>query len=171
MTKTIERISVNTGGGDAPGLNAVIQSVVYAASHVGWKVLGIREGYDGLLFPERYPDGGVVELDAAKVEGIGHLGGTILGTTNRGNPFKALERGPDNSPREVDLSDVVLEAFRKHKIDAHIAVGGDGSLTIALQLHRKGLHVVGVPKTIESYLALSRTGKRLNKVVNMLLQS
>jgi 6-phosphofructokinase 1 len=138
-------------------LNAVIQSVVYAASHVGWKVFGIREGYDGLLFPERYPDGGIVELDAARVEGIGHLGGTILGTTNRGNPFKALDRGPDNNPREVDLSDVVLEAYRKHRIDAHIAVGGDGSLTIALQLHRKGLRVVGVPKTIDNDLRATTT--------------
>ena len=152
MTKSIRRISINTGGGDAPGLNAVIQSAVYAAGHLGWKVYGIREGYDGLLFPDRYPDGGLVELDAGKVEGIGRLGGTILGSTNRGNPFRALEKAPDGSFREIDRSDVVLEAFRKHRIDAHIAVGGDGSLTIALELHRKGLHVVGVPKTIDNDL-------------------
>ncbi len=152
MRKPIERISINTGGGDAPGLNAVIQSVVYAAGHLGWKVFGIREGYDGLLFPDRYPDGGLVELDRDKVEGIGHLGGTILGSTNRGNPFKVLEKASDGSLREVDKSDGVLEAFRRHRIDAHIAVGGDGSLTIALELHRKGLHLVGVPKTIDNDL-------------------
>jgi len=152
MTKPTKTISINTGGGDAPGLNAVIQSAVFAASHIGWKVYGIREGYDGLLFPDRYPDGGLVELDPDKVEGIGRLGGTILGSTNRGNPFRALEKAPDGSLREVDRSDVVLEAFRKHSIDAHIAVGGDGSLTIALELHRKGLHVIGVPKTIDNDL-------------------
>lgn len=152
MAKPIGRISINTGGGDAPGLNAVIQSAVYAASGLGWKVYGIREGYDGLLFPDRYPDGGLMELDPDKVEGIGHLGGTILGSTNRGNPFRALEKTPDGGLREVDRSDVVLEAFRKRGIDAHIAVGGDGSLTIALELHRKGLRVVGVPKTIDNDL-------------------
>ncbi len=152
MSRPIERISINTGGGDAPGLNAVIQSTVYAAGRLGWKVFGIREGYDGFLFPERYPDGGLVELDASKVEGIGHLGGTILGSTNRGNPFRALEKTADGSVREVDRSSEVLEAFRRHRIDAHIAVGGDGSLTIALELHRKGLHLIGVPKTIDNDL-------------------
>ena len=152
MSKPVKRISVNTGGGDAPGLNAVIYSVVHAASRLGWQVLGIREGYDGLLLPERYPDGGVVELDPEKVKNIPHLGGTLLGTTNRGNPFKVLEQAPDGSPQEMDRSDRVLEAFRRHKIDAHVAVGGDGSLTIALQLHKKGLRVVGVPKTIDNDL-------------------
>jgi ATP-dependent phosphofructokinase / diphosphate-dependent phosphofructokinase len=152
MAASIERISINTGGGDAPGLNAVIYSVVHAAASLGWKVLGIREGYDGLLFPERYPDGGLFELDCEKVKNIPHLGGTMLGTTNRGNPFQVLEPAPDGTTKETDQSDRVLEAFRKHKIDAHVAVGGDGSLTIALQLHRKGLRVVGVPKTIDNDL-------------------
>jgi phosphofructokinase-like protein len=152
MTKQAKRISINTGGGDAPGLNAVIQSAVYAANRLGWSVFGIREGYDGLLFPERYPDGGIVELNAARVEGIGRLGGTILGSTNRGNPFRALEKAPDGTLREVDRSDEVLAAFRRNAIDAHIAVGGDGSLTIALELHRKGLRVIGVPKTIDNDL-------------------
>ena len=152
MNRPIERISINTGGGDAPGLNAVIYSVVHAATRLGWQVLGIREGYDGLLSPERYSDGGVIELTPEKVKNIPHLGGTMLGTTNRGNPFQVVERAPDGSTREVDRSDKVLEAFRRHKIDAHVAVGGDGSLTIALQLHRKGLRLVGVPKTIDNDL-------------------
>jgi len=152
MTGTIKRISINTGGGDAPGLNAVIYSVVHAATRLGWKVYGIREGYDGLLFPDQYPDGGLVELDTEKVKNIPHLGGTLLGTTNRGNPFQVVEPTPAGSARAVDRSDQVIEAFRKHNIDAHVAVGGDGSLTIALQLHKKGLRVVGVPKTIDNDL-------------------
>ena len=152
MIKPIERISINTGGGDAPGLNAVIYAAVHAASRMGWQVLGIREGYDGLLFPDQYPDGGLVELDREKVKNIPHLGGTILGTTNRGNPFQVLERGADGTPITADRSDRVMEGFRKHDIDAHIAVGGDGSLTIALQLHQKGLRVMGVPKTIDNDL-------------------
>ena len=104
MSKPIERISINTGGGDAPGLNAVIYAVVHAAAKVGWQVFGIREGYNGLLYPEQYPDGGLIELDIEKVKNIAHLGGTILGTTNRGNPFRAVERSADGSTREVDRS-------------------------------------------------------------------
>ena len=152
MDKSIERISICTGGGDAPGLNAVIYAVVHAAARLGWQVIGIREGYDGLLFPERYADGGLVELDIDKVKNIAHLGGTILGTTNRGNPFRVSATLGDGTAREVDRSGDVLEAFRKNRIDAHVAVGGDGSLTIALQLHQKGLRLVGVPKTIDNDL-------------------
>jgi 6-phosphofructokinase 1 len=152
MSQPIKRISVSTGGGDAPGLNAVIYAVVHAAERLGWKVFGICEGYNGLLYPDDYPDGGLVELDVEKVENIAHLGGTILGTTNRGNPFKVLERSADGTTREVDRSSEVIEAFRRHNFDAHISIGGDGSLTIALELHKKGLRVVGVPKTIDNDL-------------------
>lgn len=152
MTGPIQRIGISTGGGDAPGLNAVIYAVVLAAKRLGWQVLGVREGYDGLLFPERYPDGGVIELEPEAVKNIAHLGGTILGTTNRGNPFQVLQRQPDGTSREIDLSDSLMSAFRERKIDAHVAIGGDGSLTIALQLHKKGLRVVGVPKTIDNDL-------------------
>ncbi|HMK22056.1 MAG TPA: 6-phosphofructokinase, partial [Terriglobales bacterium] len=81
----IQRIAINTGGGDAPGLNAVIHGAVYAARGLGWQIFGIREGYDGILEPERYSGGGVVELTRSAVREISHLGGTILGTTNRGN--------------------------------------------------------------------------------------
>jgi 6-phosphofructokinase 1 len=152
VSKPIERISITTGGGDAPGLNAVIYAVVHAAAKVGWQVFGVREGYNGLMYPERYPDGGLIELDLESVKNIAHLGGTVLGTTNRGNPFRALERSADGTTREVDHSGRLLDAFQRHKIDAHVAVGGDGSLTIALQLHKKGLRVVGVPKTIDNDL-------------------
>jgi len=146
------RIAINTGGGDAPGLNAVIHSAVYAARNLGWEILGIREGYDGLLYPERFKRGGVVSLHRSDVQNIAHLGGTILGTTNRGDPFRAHVTQPDGSVDVVDRSDDVIEAFRRHGIDALIAVGGDGSLAIAQRLREKGLRVVGVPKTIDNDL-------------------
>ncbi len=101
----IERISISTGGGDAPGLNAVIYAVVHAATRLGWKVFGIQEGYDGLLYPDKFPDGGLVELTIEKVKNIAQLGGTILGTTNRGNPFKTLKPADDGTVQEVDCSD------------------------------------------------------------------
>jgi 6-phosphofructokinase 1 len=148
----IERISISTGGGDAPGLNAVIYAVVHAATRLGWKVFGIQEGYNGLLYPDQFPDGGLVELDTEKIKNIPHLGGTILGTTNRGNPFKTEKPAQDGSVQEVDCSDQVLHAFRSRGIDAHVAVGGDGSLAIASELHKKGLRLVGVPKTIDNDL-------------------
>jgi 6-phosphofructokinase 1 len=152
VPQTIKKIAINTGGGDAPGLNAVIHGAVYAARGLGWDIAGIREGYDGILEPERYPDGGLMELHRSTVREISHLGGTILGTTNRGNPFRRVVENQDGSKQEVDFSDEVINRLRKHNIDAVIAVGGDGSLTIANELHKKGLRVVGVPKTIDNDL-------------------
>jgi len=152
MTKPIKRIAVCTGGGDAPGLNAVIQSVVIAADNLGWQCYGIRDGFNGIMFPERYPDGGVYRLTRDKVRGIGHLGGTILGTTNKGNPLHFPVNMPDGSVREIDRSDELLTYFATHEIDALVSIGGDGSLTIAEALHQKGLRVVGVPKTIDNDL-------------------
>src|SRR3954471_18965603 len=126
----IKRIAINTGGGDAPGLNAVIQSAVYAARAREWEVLGVREGYNGILEPQRFRNGGLLPLDCDDVRQIAHLGGTILGTTNRGNPFRAVRQQSDGSKIEIDRSNDVIENFRKRGIDALIAVGGDGSLAI-----------------------------------------
>lgn len=145
---SIKRIAVNTGGGDAPGLNAVIRAVVLTAEKYGWDVLGIRDSYDGL-----FQDDGVVSLDRKSVSGITHLGGTILGTTNRGNPLKWPRPQPDGSVRYEDWSQKVVDAFNDLGVDAVIAIGGDGSLDIAHKLSLKGLRVVGVPKTIDNDLA------------------
>ena len=152
MSKPIKRIAINTGGGDAPGLNAVIQSVVVSAVNRGWECYGIRDGFNGILFPERYPEGGVLRLTRERVLGIGHLGGTMLGTTNKGNPLHFPVNMPDGSTREIDRSDEILAYFATHEIDALVSIGGDGSLTIAHALHQKGLRVVGVPKTIDNDL-------------------
>ena len=152
MTRSIRRIAICTGGGDAPGLNSVIRAVVLAAANRGWECYGIRDGFNGILFPERYLEGGVLRLTRERVRGIGHLGGTILGTTNRGNPLHFPTRLPDGSMGEVDRSEEILEFFAKQELDALVSVGGDGSLTIADALHKKGLRVVGVPKTIDNDL-------------------
>ncbi len=152
MSAPIRRIAICTGGGDAPGLNAVIRSVVIAAAKRGWECYGIREGYNGILFPERYPEGGVFRLTLDKVRGIGHLGGTILGTTNKGNPLHFPMKMPDGTTKDLDRTDEILEFFAKKELDALVSIGGDGSLTIANALHLKGLRVVGVPKTIDNDL-------------------
>src|SRR5688500_4603206 len=95
MSQEIRKIAINTGGGDAPGLNAVIRAAVLSALNRGWECVGIRDGYNGLFLSEQYPEGGLIPLTRDTVRGITHLGGTILGTTNRGNPLKYPTPGPD----------------------------------------------------------------------------
>ena len=99
----IKRVAINTGGGDAPGLNAVIHGAVYAARGLGWQIFGIRDGYEGFLEPQNYHDGGLIELRRSAVREISHLGGTILGTTNRGNPFCRPTRQADGTSEQVDV--------------------------------------------------------------------
>jgi len=152
MKTKIKRIAISTGGGDAPGLNAVIRSVVLAAELRGWECYGIREGFNGILLPERYPHNGVTRLTADQVRGIGHLGGTILGTTNHGNPLRFATTMPDGSVKEIDRSADIHRHLKQMDIDALICIGGDGTLTIANALHLQGLRVVGVPKTIDNDL-------------------
>jgi phosphofructokinase-like protein len=151
-TSPIRRVAINTGGGDAPGLNAVIRAAVLAGLNQGWEMVGIRDGYNGLFLPEQYPDGGLIPLTRERVRGITHLGGTILGTTNKGNPLKYPMPGKGGKMVEVDCSDDILRSFHLHKIDALIAIGGDGSLSIARVFAEKGLRVIGVPKTIDNDL-------------------
>lgn len=148
----IKRIAITTGGGDAPGLNAVIRAATLAALNHGWDVYGIRDGFNGLLLPEQYVDGGLISLTRDRVRGITHLGGTVLGTTNRGNPLRFPVKKLDGSYEEVDRSDELIRHLLLHEVDALISVGGDGSMEIANALSKKGLRVVGVPKTIDNDL-------------------
>ncbi len=142
------RIGVLTGGGDAPGLNGVIRAIVRSATlKYGWTVIGIFDGFEGLLGKKN-----TKELKPWNTRGILSRGGTILGTTNRGNPFavKVREKG---KPTEKDLSDAAIGNIRKLRLDALVVIGGDGSLAIANRLFRKGVPVVGVPKTIDNDLS------------------
>jgi ATP-dependent phosphofructokinase / diphosphate-dependent phosphofructokinase len=141
-------IGVANGGGDCPGLNAVIRGVVKAGIHIhGWRVLGISNGFDGLIWPE-----GCHELTLESVSGILPRGGTILGTTNRGNPF-AYRRVEDGKESIRDYSGLCIENVRRLGLDALVVIGGDGTLRIARDFAHKGLHVVGVPKTIDNDLS------------------
>ncbi|MVW60625.1 ATP-dependent 6-phosphofructokinase [Massilia sp. NEAU-DD11] len=152
MAPPIARIAIMTGGGDAPGLNAVIRAVVLAAARLGWECHGIRDGFNGLLAPGQCVGEPVVPLSARSVHGIGHLGGTILGSTNRGNPLRYPVARADGTIAEDDRSDELVALCRRAGFDAVVVVGGDGSMAIAECLHRKGLRVVGVPKTIDNDL-------------------
>ncbi len=160
------RIGISTGGGDAPGLNAVIRAAALSAMGRGWEVIGIRKGFSGLLGEDQ-----CVPLSRESVRGIAHLGGTILRTTNRGNPFHYPVRQPDGSYIEVDRSDELLATARDLGIDAIITIGGDGSLAIAQRLHERGMKIVGVPKTIDNDVSGTVTTFGFDTAVNTALEA
>jgi 6-phosphofructokinase 1 len=150
--KRIKRIAINTGGGDAPGLNAVIRSVTMAACNRGWSVVGIPRGYDGILKGEP-----LIPLNPKSVKGIAHLGGTILGTNSKGIPLETVIKDV-RTGRKRSTSEIILAELQRQKVDGLIAIGGDGSLGIAYKLMQGGLPVIGVPKTIDNDLSsTSRT--------------
>ncbi len=141
-------IGILNGGGDAPGLNAVTRAVVRTTYYrYGSKVLGIFDGFDGLIWPEKSK-----ELTPYHVRGILPRGGTILGTTNRGNPFK-YQITEDGKPVVFDYSQRVIDNLKQVGVDALVVVGGDGTLSIAREFHRRGVPIVGVPKTIDNDLS------------------
>ena len=144
MTKP--RIGVLTSGGDCPGLNAVLRGVVLAAEKLGWEVIGFKDGFEGLLPPEHY-----IVLDRARSSGIMPLGGTILGTTNRGH-FVAKVGSGSRAVVPAEVIEQSREVLDRLQVKALIIVGGDGSMNTALQLQEAGINCIGVPKTIDNDL-------------------
>ena len=146
MSKRL-KICINTGGGDAPGLNAVIEAVTMAAHNRQWDVYGIKAGYTGLLNTDE-----IVHLTPKIVDGIAIQGGTILGSTNKGNPFQMPVCNIAGECESRDMSAKVLENFKRLGFDALVSVGGDGSMDIAQRFSELGMPVIGVPKTIDNDL-------------------
>ena len=140
------KIGVVTGGGDCPGLNAVIRSVAKAATRRGWETIGIIGGYDGLL-----PPGNVRNLDYHALDGLLVRGGTILGTANRGQ-FTAKVGHGEGRNLPTELLDNVKRGMEELGLSALVTIGGDGSLSIGHQFHEYGIPIIGVPKTIDNDL-------------------
>jgi 6-phosphofructokinase 1 len=153
MQTPTQRIAITNSGGYVPGLNSVITGAVLAASELGWDIVGIRNGFEGLLFPDCYPEGGVVTLTRALVEHLSSAGGTLLGTAARSDPFHVRTINAENAVEEVDRSDEVLNALRMQDITAVIAVVDAQVLSILWKLHRKGLKTVCVPTSVENDMA------------------
>ncbi len=143
----LKRVGILTGGGDCSGLNAVIRAVTRAAviGH-GASVVGIEGGFDGLLTASTQ------ELTVRSTRDILTLGGTILGTTNKGNPFEYRELGPDGTISVSDRSDAAVDTFTRLGLDCLFVVGGEGTLEIGYRIHEKGVPVIGIPKTIDNDL-------------------
>jgi ATP-dependent phosphofructokinase / diphosphate-dependent phosphofructokinase len=157
-----KRIGILTGGGDAPGLNAVIRAVVLTARNVyDWEVVGILEGFDGL-----YHGLPVMPLHEHSVRDLLARGGTVLGTANRGSPFAHPIQREDGTIEYEDVSHEALERMNALGLEALIVAGGDGTMSIAHKLVGMGAHIVGVPKTIDNDLAQTDTTFGFDTAIN-----
>jgi ATP-dependent phosphofructokinase / diphosphate-dependent phosphofructokinase len=159
------RIGVLTSGGDCPGLNAVLRGVVLAAEKLGWEVIGFRDGFEGLL-----PPGDHIVLDRKSTEGIMALGGTLIGTTNRGH-FVAKIGGGDRVAVPAKVVEQAREVLNQLGVKALIIVGGDGSMVTALQLQEAGINCIGVPKTIDNDLEATAMTFGFDSAVAMVMDA
>lgn len=147
---TKRKLLVLTGGGDCPGLNAVLRAIVKRAdSETNWEILGSIEAFNGLLNDPKE----VITLDRSNTAGIHVKGGTIIKTTNKGNPFSYSMEQSDGSTKIVDRSDELIQALEDLGVEAVINIGGEGSQSISQQLFEKGVNIIGVPKTIDNDLS------------------
>lgn len=160
------RIAINVGAGYVPGLNSVVMGTARAAGQLGWEVVGIRDGFDGVLHPDRYPEGGLVPLGPAPIEQLDPAGGGLLGQAARVDPFNVRRVNEDGLVEETDQSDQLLAALGKEKIDAVVSVFGGEGLSILFKLHRKGLNTVCVPRSIENDMAATSVSFGFNTALS-----
>ena len=166
----MRRIAINVGAGYVPGLNAVVKGAALSAGRMGWEIVGIRDGFDGLLHPERYPDGGLVTLSPELVENLDPSGGGFLGQSGRVDPFHVRRVNEDEIIEEVDMSDDLLAAFPEEELDALISVVGGRGLSILYKLHKKGLHTVCVPRSIENDIAATAVSFGFNSALSFTIE-
>jgi ATP-dependent phosphofructokinase / diphosphate-dependent phosphofructokinase len=172
MPTGTQRIAINSGGGYVPGLNTVVAGAVLAADRLGWEVVGIRDGYDGLLVGDNYPDGGLIKLTPQAVEGLHAGNGSILGTAARNDPFRMRTINADNLVEEVDRSEDLLKKIHGEKINAVVSIVGGSALTgahalsVAFRLSGKGLRTVCVPKSVENDVAATSLSLGYNSALN-----
>jgi ATP-dependent phosphofructokinase / diphosphate-dependent phosphofructokinase len=164
------RIAINVGAGYVPGMNAVIMGAALAAGKLGWEVVGIRDGFEGLLHPDRYPDGGLVTLSPQLIENLDPAGGGILGQSAWVDPFHVRTVNEDEMVEEVDMSDELLRRLKAEKIDALISIVGGRGLSILYKLHRKGLKTVCIPRSIENDIAATMVSFGFNSALSFTIE-
>lgn len=164
------RIAIMTGAGFVPGMNAVVTGAALAAGELGWELVGIRDGFEGVLHPERYPDGGLVTLSPQLAESLDPGGGGILGQSGRVDPFHVRTIDEDEMVQEVDMSDELLSRLKAERIDAVIAVVGGRGLSILYKLHRKGLNAVCIPRSIENDIAATSVAFGFNSALSFTIE-
>ena len=170
MSKQTRRIAINLGAGYVPGMNAVFMGAALAAGKLGWEVVGIRDGFEGLLYPDNYPDGGLVTLSPQLIENLDPAGAGLLGQSGRIDPFQARVIDDEGMVEEVDLSDELLNRLKAEQIDGLISVVGGRGLTILYKLHRKGLNTVCVPRSIENDIASTAVSFGFNSALSFTIE-
>jgi len=164
------RLAINVGGGFVPGMNAVVMGAALSAGRMGWEMVGIRDGFDGLLYPERYPDGGMVTLDPRWVENLDPAAGSILGQSPRVDPFHVRKVNEDNLVEEVDLSGQIIDMLEAEGIDGLISVVSGRGLSVLYKLHRKGLNTVCIPRSIENDIAATMASFGFNSALSFTIE-
>ncbi len=166
MSKPTKRIALNVGGGHVPGMNAVLVGTVLAAHELGYEVVGVRDGFDGLLFPERYPGGGLLALDPQTVENVAVGGSALLGNATRTDPFRVRHTTADGMLEEVDRSAELIARVVAEKIDAVVSVVGPRALGILFRLHRQGMRSICVPTSVENDVAATQLSFGFNSALS-----
>jgi ATP-dependent phosphofructokinase / diphosphate-dependent phosphofructokinase len=164
------RLAIVVGAGFVPGMNAVIMGAAMAAGRRGWDVVGIRDGFDGVLHPDRYPDGGLVTLSPQLVENLDPAAGGVLGQSGWVDPFHVRTVNADGMVEEVDMSDELLARLKAEEIDALIAVVGGRGLSILYKLQRKGLTAVCIPRSIENDIAATSVSFGFNSALSFTIE-
>lgn len=164
------RIAINVGAGFVPGMNAVITGATMAAGKLGWEIVGIRDGFEGLLQRHLSAHGGLVDLSPQLIESLDPSGGGILGQSAWVDPFHVRKINEDEMVEEVDLSDDLLRAFQEEMIDGLISVVGGRGLSILYKLHRKGLNTVCIPRSIENDIASTSVSFGFNSALSVTIE-
>jgi 6-phosphofructokinase len=158
------------GAGFVPGMNAVVMGAALAAGKMGWELVGIRDGFSGILHPDNYPDGGLVTLSPQLVVNLDLAGGGVLGQSARIDPFQVRNVNKDGMVEEVDMSDELLRKLKAEKIDALISVVGGQGLTILYKLHRKGLNTACIPRSIDNDIASTSVSFGFNSALTLTIE-
>ena len=162
----IRRIAINVGAGYLPGINTIITGASQAAGQLGWEIVGIRDGFEGLLHPDRYPEGGLVTLSPQLVALHDLSQGGTLGQAPRVDPF----HDTTHNKGVIDHSDEILKRLKEENIDALISVVGNQGLDILYKLHRKGLHTVCIPKSIENDIPVTSVSFGFNSALSFTIE-
>jgi 6-phosphofructokinase len=166
MSIAKRRIGINVGAGYVPGMNAVVMGAALAAGKLGWDVVGIRDGFEGVLHPESFHDGGLVPISAELIENLDPGAAGLLGQSARVDPFNVRRVSKDNFVEEVDCSDELLTRFKAEKIDALISIVGGRGLSILYKLQRMGLNAVCIPRSIENDIAATAVSFGFNSALS-----
>jgi 6-phosphofructokinase 1 len=167
MKKSKKRVVIVVGAGFVPAINAVVKGAGMAASKLGWEIIGIRDGFEGLLNPDHYPDGGLINLSTHLIENLDPNAGSVLGQSPRVDPFNVRTINEYDMVEEVDKSDELLDKLKANNIDAVIAVIGGMGLSILYKLHRKGLNTVCIPRSVENDIASTALSFGFNSTLSL----